>query len=120
MLVYDLDQTRFLTYIKKNLQKAWDNRDMERGISNGNFRKKTTSTEQVESYTASGMPALMLMFPVGDSSTGVRSDAAKAEKDLSDVYSLDGKLLMKDVTIDQVNSLDSGLYIYQKRKYVVK
>lgn len=120
MLVYDLEQTRFLTYIKKNLQKAWDNRDTERGISNGNFRQKTTSTEQVESYTASGMPALMLMFPVGDSSTGVKSASAKAEKDLSDVYSLDGKLLMKDVTIDQVNSLDSGLYIYQKRKYVVK
>ena len=120
MLVYDLEQTRFLTYIKKNLQKAWDNRDTERGISNGNFRQKTTSTEQVESYTASGMPALMLMFPVGDSSTDVKSAAAKAEKDLSDLYSLDGKLLMKDASIDQVNALDSGLYIYQKRKYVVK
>ncbi len=120
MLVYDLEQTSFLTYIKKNLQKGWDNRDTVRGISNGNFRKATTSDEQVESYTGSALPALMLMFPADDSQTAIRSYTADADKDLSDVYSVDGRLIMKDASIDQVNALDSGLYIYQKRKFLKK
>jgi len=119
-LVYDLEQTSFLTNIKRNLQKAWDNRDTERGISNGNFLKTTTSGERVESYTGSALPALMLMFPVGDSQSAIRSYTDGADSDLSDVYTIDGKLIMKDVTIDQVNALDSGLYIYQRRKFVKK
>ena len=45
------------------MQKAWDNRDKERGLQGGDFLKKTESTDEVESYGGSALPALMLMFP---------------------------------------------------------
>ena len=72
MLVYDCHQTKYLAYVKRNIERGWQRRDTERGISNGDFaRGETTSAERVESYAASALPALMLMFPVGDSQTGI-------------------------------------------------
>ena len=52
-----------LSHIQRNLQKAYTNMDKTRGIQMGNFAKKTNKGDVVESYGASGMPALMLMFP---------------------------------------------------------
>ena len=68
MLVYDcgLDDVakqKYLSHIQRNLQKAYTNMDKTRGIQMGNFAKKTSKNDVVESYGASGMPALMLMFP---------------------------------------------------------
>lgn len=120
MLVYDLGQTRYLSNVKRSLQKGWENRDARRGISNGNFRVATSSDERVESYTGSALPALMLMFPAGDTQTGIATSKAAAADALSDVYTMDGKLILKNATPEQVNALDSGLYIYQQRKYAVK
>ncbi len=68
MLVYDCGQTRYINYVKRNIQRAWTNRDRKRGIHNADFQSGTTKeTELVESYNASGLPALMLMFPAKDS-----------------------------------------------------
>ena len=68
MLVYDcgLDDVakqKYLSHIQRNLQKAYTNMDKTRGIQMGNFAKKTSKDDVVESYGASGLPALMLMFP---------------------------------------------------------
>ena len=129
MLVYDcgLNATltkKYLTHIQRNMQKAWDNRDQERGIQIGNFAKKTESTDVVESYGGSGMPALMLMFPahitVEDIQTGAEEIPAEQACNNSDVYTIDGKLVRKSATLGQVEALDSGLYIYQQKKLLVR
>ena len=129
MLVYDcgLNATltkKYLTHIQRNMQKAWDNRDQERGIQIGNFAKKTESTDVVESYGGSGMPALMLMFPahitVDDIQTGAEEIPAEQACNNSDVYTIDGKLVRKSATLGQVEALDSGLYIFQQKKMLVR
>ena len=38
----------------------------------------------------------------------------------SDVYTPDGKLVMKDATPEQVREFESGLYIFQRKKILVK
>ena len=125
LLVYDcgLSETlmkKYLTHIQRNIQKAYTNRDQTRGIQIGNFSKATASDAVVESYGASGMPALMLMFPASDTATPLGELRDKGYDGASDVYTPDGKLVMKDATIEQVHQLDSGLYIFQRRKILVK
>ncbi len=73
MVVYDLGQTNYLTYVQANMQTAWDNRDPVRGIQMGNFTVATARTDVVESYGASGMPALMLMFPAHETADAIQS-----------------------------------------------
>lgn len=125
MLVYDCGLSealtkKYMTHIQRNIQKAYTNRDQTRGIQIGNFSKKTAETDVVESYGASGMPALMLMFPV-NSPTSISTTSADEDRGgLSDVYTPDGKLVMKDATPEQIHQLDSGLYIFQRKKILVK
>jgi len=120
MVVYDLQQKTYLTYIQRNMQKAWDNRDEERGLQAGNFAKKTESDEVVESYGGSGLPALMLMFPTQTTADAIEETPVEQVNMNSDVYTIDGKLVKKDATIGEVETLDNGLYIYQQRKMLVK
>ena len=124
MVVYDLGQKTYLTYIQRNMQKAWDNRDQSRGLQAGNFNKKTSETDVVESYGGSGMPALMLMFPAHITAEDIEAAVDDIPDDQaslnSDVYTIDGKLVMKDATFGQVESLDKGLYIYQQKKLLVR
>jgi hypothetical protein len=124
MVVYDLGQKTYLTYIQRNMQKAWDNRDQVRGIQAGNFAKKTAEDDVVESYGGSGMPALMLMFPAHITAEDIEDaveevPAAQASVN-SDIYTIDGKLIQKDATLGQVENLDKGLYIYQQKKLLVR
>ena len=106
------------------MQKAWDNRDQVRGIQAGNFAKKTAEDEVVESYGGSGMPALMLMFPAHITVDDIQDDVEEVPAEQgginSDVYTIDGKLVRKDATQSQVAALDSGLYIYQQKKMLVR
>ena len=127
MLVYDCGlslalMNKYLTHIQRNIQKAYTNRDQTRGIQIGNFAKATSADDVVESYGASGMPALMLMFPANDTATPINTSFAKEEKydGPSDVYTPEGKLVMKNATPEQVHQLDSGLYIFQRKKILVK
>ena len=125
LLVYDCGLSEgtantYLEHIKKNIQRAFVAMDKTRGIQIGNFARNTKESDVVESYGASGMPALMLMFPVGDSTTPVKNVAAQKTDGTSDVYTLEGKLHMKAATPEQVHQLDSGLYIFQKKKVLVK
>ena len=125
MLIYDCGLSaaltkKYMTHIQRNIQKAYTNRDQTRGIQIGNFSKKTSETDVVESYGASGMPALMLMFPADETSTPISTpDEAKYDGP-SDVYTTDGKLIIKNATPQQVHQLDSGLYIFQRKKVFVK
>ena len=124
MVVYDLQQTSFLKYIQNNMQKAWDNRDSERGIQSGNFSAQTTSSDVVESYGGSGMPALMLMFPAhitaDDIVNDVKTIPSFQDTTNSDVYTIDGKLVMKNATLGHVGHLNKGMYIYQNKKILIK
>ena len=124
MVVYDLQQTTFLTYIQRNMQKAWDNRDQERGVQAGNFMNKTDNTDVVESYGASGMPALMLMFPAHITADDIKNDVEEVPSEQvsnnSDVYTIDGKLVLKHADLCKVEQLDKGLYIYQHKKILIK
>ena len=124
LLVYDCDLsktllTKYLRHIQRNIDKAYKNRDQVRGIQIGNFAVKTQEDAVVESYGGSGMPALMLMFPASDTATLLESVGDEECRNSSDVYTTDGKLIMKNATSEQVHQLDSGLYIFQGKKYLV-
>lgn len=121
MLVYDCGQTQYMAYVKRNLQRAWEKRDQTRGISNGNFLTNTEEGSQIDSYSASGMPALMLMFPVGDSANGMKGvDAEDKDAALNDVFTLDGKCVARGSTDEELNQLASGVYVQGKRKFLVR
>lgn len=113
-------RSKYLGYVQKNIQRAWGYRDTVRGIHDGNFRKATPTDKYIESYGASAMPALMLMFPVGDSQTAVDAVSSASRQTSANVYSIDGRVVMKEATPRQLNSLDSGLYVYQNRKLAVR
>ena len=126
LLIYDcgLSDTwvnRYMEHIRRNIQKAYTNMDTTRGIQKGNFAQATASTDVVESYGASGMPALMLMFPARDMDATPVESVNEDECNIpSDVYTPDGRLVMRDATEEQVHELDSGLYIFQRKKILVK
>ena len=125
LLIYDCGLSealtrKYLTHIQRNLQKAYTNMDQTRGIQIGNFSKPTSADDVVESYGGSGMPALMLMFPASDTATPIEKVSEKKYVGPSDVYTPEGKLVIKDATPEQVHKLDSGLYIFQRKKVLVK
>ena len=126
ILIYDCGLSesltkKYLSHIQRNIQRAYNNMDQTRGIQIGNFTKATSADDVVESYGASGMPALMLMFPASDTATPLSKTGGENKYDgLSDVYSPEGRLVMKNATPEQVNKLDSGLYIFQRKKVLVR
>ena len=125
ILIYDCGLSeslirKYLMHIQRNIQRAYTNMDPERGIQIGNFTKKTTADDVVESYGASGMPALMLMFPASDTADGVGSIREKQHEGPADVYTPAGKLVMKNASPEQLHQLDSGLYIFQHKKIFVR
>lgn len=125
MLIYDCNLSesmikKYLSHIQRNLQKAYTNMDQTRGLQNGNFAKATGADDVVESYGASGMPALMLMFPASDTATPIVKARDEQLEGPSDVYTPEGRLVMKNATPEQVHQLDSGLYIFQRKKVLVK
>lgn len=120
ILVYDMGQTRYLTYVKRNIQRAWDTRDTVRGIHGGDFQNRTTvaSDAQIESYGASAMPALMLMFPVEEGSDAVE-EAETESATAADVYMMDGRRLRSGQKVAPL-TLRRGVYIYGKKKMLVR
>lgn len=103
------------------MQYGWDRRDQTRGVSNGNFLKSTEEGSQIDSYSASALPALMLMFPAGDSTSPVQgvpaADAADAQ---AGIYTIDGKCVASQGAPEQLGQLGSGMYICGQRKVLVR
>lgn len=63
MLVYDCGQTQYLPFLKRNIESGWANRDKTRNICSGEYGKPLPAGTHIDSYSASGIPALMLVFP---------------------------------------------------------
>lgn len=114
-MVYECGAQKYLYHVRRNLFRAWNYMDKTRGIHNGNFAGKTAEGSQIESYNASGMPALMLMFPIEDS-TPVTEIPADNKETNDKVYTLDGRPL----TLENASRLPRGIYVRGKRKIIVK
>ena len=50
-------------YLHRNICSGWSNRDEVRGICGGEYTQALSTDVVVDSYSASGIPALMLLFP---------------------------------------------------------
>lgn len=66
MLVYDCGQTQYLPFLQKNIAMGWENRDRTRDICSGEYFRKCKEGEEIDSYSASGIPALMLLFSLNN------------------------------------------------------
>lgn len=62
MLVHNCGQSQYLPFLKHTIQEGWKNRDESRNICGGVYDKKVNSNDTIDSYSASGIPALMLLF----------------------------------------------------------
>lgn len=62
MLVYGCGQTQYLPFLRHNIETGWKNRDRKRNICGGRYDEKIHPGDTVDSYSASGIPALMLLF----------------------------------------------------------
>lgn len=63
MLVYDCGQTKYLPFLHHTIATGWGNRDRTRELCGGDYARPVQPDEVVDSYSASGIPALMLLFP---------------------------------------------------------
>ena len=63
ILINDCGQTQYTEYIERSINLGWKNRDKERNLTNKFLERAPLSTSPLSSYTASGIPALMLTFP---------------------------------------------------------
>ena len=63
LLVDDCGQRQYLPFIRRNISAGWANRDASSDICGGESWRPLGSDETVDSYSASGIPALMLAFP---------------------------------------------------------
>ena len=63
MLVYDCGQTQYVPFLKRTINYGWANRDKTRNLCGGDYSKPQMDGNAIESYAASGIPALMLLFP---------------------------------------------------------
>ncbi len=57
------DSSKYVTFITKNIEEGWKNRDSISGICDGVAWKLTPSDTIIGSYSASSTPSLMLLFP---------------------------------------------------------
>lgn len=63
MLVYDCGQTQYIPFVKRTIDCGWANRDKTRNVCGGEYDKRLPEGAVIDSYSASGIPALMLLFP---------------------------------------------------------
>lgn len=62
MLVYDCGQEQYIPFIRHNIETGWKNRDEIRNICGGKYGERVEANDTIDSYSASGIPALMLLF----------------------------------------------------------
>ena len=66
LLVYDCGLSQYIPFLEHNIACGWANRDKTRDICGGKYDEPLQGDEVVDSYSASGIPALMLLFPGGE------------------------------------------------------
>ena len=118
MLIYDCGQTNYLSNILRNIQRGWNNRDKVRNISNGNFLRATAEGSTIESYPASALPALMLLFPI-DAVTEV-GEVPFEDSAQHDVFTLSGQKVKEDATREELSQMKQGIYVWGNRKIITK
>lgn len=57
------DTDKYTSFITKNIEKGWKNRDIASGLCDGEAWNPTPADTVIGSYAASSTPALMLLFP---------------------------------------------------------
>ncbi len=62
-LASDDDPNGYLPWLRKNIDRGWQNRDRARGLVGKDYKQQTSGTAPVSCYDASGIPALMLVCP---------------------------------------------------------
>lgn len=62
-LIEDGKQPQYLPWLRKNIERGWQNRDKARGLTGKDYNRKVSADETVSCYNASGIPALMLVYP---------------------------------------------------------
>lgn len=62
-LIEDGGRTEYLPWLRKNINRGWQNRDKTRGLTGKDYNRKIAPAEAVSCYDASGIPALMLVCP---------------------------------------------------------
>ena len=118
MLIYDCGQTNYLSSILRNIQRGWNNRDKVRNISNGNFLRATAEGSTIESYPASALPALMLLFPI-DAVTEV-GEVPFEDSAQHDVFTLSGQKVKENATREELSQMKQGIYVWGNRKIIAK
>lgn len=63
MLVYECGQRQYLPFLQRNIGYGWANRDKTRNLCGGKYEEALPEGSCIDSYSASGIPALMLLFP---------------------------------------------------------
>lgn len=63
LLIYDCKQTQYLPFLKRTIGYGLENRDKSRNVCSGEYEKVLPAGSTIDSYSASGIPALMLLFP---------------------------------------------------------
>lgn len=62
-LATDGDPHGYLPWLRKNIDRGWQNRDRARGLVGKDYNRQVAPSEAVSCYDASGIPALMLVCP---------------------------------------------------------
>ncbi|MDD3038286.1 glycoside hydrolase family 76 protein [Bacteroides sp.] len=66
MLVNDCGQIQYVPFLKRNIEVGWANRDKTRNVCGGRYWQVLPDGADIDSYSASGIPALMLLFPTDE------------------------------------------------------
>ena len=62
LLVHDRGQKQYLPWLRANIRAGWQNRDRTRNLQNASFGRPLRPGADVQSYDASALPALQLLF----------------------------------------------------------
>lgn len=62
MLVYEGGQSQYIPFLKHTMHEGWKNRDKSRDLCGGEYEKKVNINDTIDCYSASGIPAMMLLF----------------------------------------------------------
>lgn len=80
MLVYDCGQTQYVPFLMRNIEIGWGNRDKTRNICGGAYEQVVSAGAEIDSYSASGIPALMLLFQSNHNFVEVQKQQNKVAK----------------------------------------